>query len=73
MGKVSESNTNSCLAAKELKDAVIRNKTGTSGTGNFPHKIYLMRGTVSKISCIDLKTFPETSLTDSSEVLSISK
>jgi hypothetical protein len=50
---VSESNTNSCLAAKELKDA------GTRGTGQmrlepviFLIKLYLMRGTASEISAL---------------------
>jgi len=73
MGKVSESNTNNCLAAKELKDAGIRDRTGAFGADNFPIKLSLMRGTASKISCIDLKTFAEMSRTNISEVLSITK
>ncbi len=44
MGKVSESDTNSCLRAKELNDAEIMNRTGASGTGNFRHKVIPYEG-----------------------------
>ena len=38
METVSESNTDSCLTTEKLEITGIRNRTGASESGNFPHK-----------------------------------
>ena len=58
MEQVSEPNTDSCLTAKELKNAGIRKRIGASESGNLCHKVTLYGVVRAKNAVVSLTELP---------------